>query len=111
MTESNRMTANKTELTCISGQPCRTVSGCHCDNCRIFTAYPVFTFEKFRPAFPATGAKAVVHVGTFEENRDSFSPSMVFARDFYAENLAQALEIGERAAEISKAEFLGLTKR
>lgn len=96
-----------TVLTCVSGLPCRQVSGCHCDNCRLFTAYPVYTFEVFRPAYPQTGRQSVLHRGDFEANRDSFSPSLVFARDFYARDDAEAATIASEAASLSKSEHLG----
>jgi hypothetical protein len=46
----------------------------------------VYTFEKFKPAFPSTGTFGRVHVGTFEQNRDSLSPCMISTREFYAMN-------------------------
>lgn len=67
----------------------------------------IYTFEHFRPAFPMTGDHVVIHHGTFEDNRDSFSPSLVRARDFYASDDADALSKGQQAAATLSAQFDG----
>lgn len=72
------------------------------------TNQTIYTFEHFRPAFPQTGDHVVIHRGTFEDNRESFSPSLVRARDFYAIDDAEALSKGQQAASTIPAIFEGL---
>jgi hypothetical protein len=67
----------------------------------------IYTFEHFRPAYPQQGDHVVLHRGTFEANRESFSPSLVRARDFYADNDAEAFEKGQQAAATIPATFEG----
>jgi hypothetical protein len=67
----------------------------------------IYTFEHYRPAYPQTGDHVVVHRGTFDANRDNFSPSMVRAREFYATNDADAFEKGKQAAASIPAQFGG----
>jgi hypothetical protein len=71
------------------------------------TQEQVYTFEHYRPAYPETGDYVVVHRGTFEDNRDLFSPSLVRARDFYAVDDADALLKAEQAAATIPALFQG----
>lgn len=68
---------------------------------------PIYTFEHYRPAFPQTGDHVVIHRGTFEDNRESFSPSLVRARGFYATDDADALNKGQQAAAAIPATFQG----
>ena len=56
----------------------------------------IYTFEKFKPCFPSERTFGRVHVGTFEQNRDSLSPCMISTREFYAKNGLDA-EIKVRA--------------
>lgn len=70
----------------------------------------IYTLEHYRPAFPLTGDHVVIHRGTFEDNRDNLSPSMVYARDFYATNDAEALSKGEQASALMSATFYGFNE-
>lgn len=70
---------------------------------------PIYTFEHFRPAFPLTGDHVVIHRGTFEDNRDSFNPSMIRARDFYAIDDAEAVSKAQQAAATIPANFGGFS--
>ena len=67
----------------------------------------IYTFEHFRPAYPEQGDHAVLHRGTFDANRDSFSPSMIRARDFYAIDDVEAFEKAQQAAATIPALFGG----
>jgi hypothetical protein len=67
----------------------------------------VYTFEHYRPAYPQTGDRVRVHRGTLEENHDSFNPSLVRARDFYASDDVAALAKAVQAAETIPARFEG----
>jgi len=49
-----------------------------------------YTFEHFYPCYPSRGEFGRVHVGTFEENRDFLSPSMIRTREFMAANKKEA---------------------
>lgn len=70
----------------------------------------IYTYEQYKPAYPMTGNYVQVHRGTFEDNRDSLSPSMVYGRDFYADNDEHALLLGAQCAELVKAEFQGFAE-
>lgn len=41
----------------------------------------IYTLEAYAPAHPQTGRFVRVHCGDYESNRDSFSPSMIDARE------------------------------
>lgn len=68
---------------------------------------PIYTYEQYRPAYPMSGNFVRLFRGTFEDNRDSLNPSMVYARDFYASSDDHALELGRKCAELVSAEFEG----
>jgi hypothetical protein len=73
-------------------------------------AQQVYTYEQYKPAHPQTRNLVTIHRGTFEENRDSLSPSMVYGRDFYASDDAHALALGRQCAQMVQAEFVGFSE-
>jgi hypothetical protein len=67
----------------------------------------IYTYEQYKPAYPQTGNFVRLFRGTFEANRDYLSPSMVYARDFYADSDQQAEWLASRCALLVDAEFEG----